>query len=448
MSLFHKASVALVPYWLKDQPQNISDTDHAWWFEPLMFYDIVVYTGPHVEDTVWRDAKQKGIGISTQGYSWHIDEILPKLNKYGLSESDFTLVWNVLEASATCRAFGLEKINSPKIAVIADTHHLRFPITSLLSYLVHTPHTYVLATHNQHAPFFGAYLQIPAIGWPFTCKASTNNYMPQVELDKIYYYGNTLSPHHKQRSLIVNYSLLRSDIHLVPRLSFDQWLQHISVGGKIILGCTLNGSPSFQTYYSLLNYNLLISDPIAPSSWLGSLMRNHKICMTYRSKEECIAIIESLRQVRESPKMAKMVKSMIRIAADQICKCINNPKQYGLAFLDPENKLTSIKTTTTELDSYTLTHLNLILYELGLDHLLLTIKMFEILQEQHRKTWTTVLILDAGLHECEINFWANIRLLLPRVLAIRSADRLSECKHSLFSCTLSASHLRFMACNI
>jgi hypothetical protein len=449
MRYFPEASVALVPYWLKDSPRYLANTDHAWWFEALDFYQIVVYVGPYVNDAVWQDTRQIKIAISTQAYTWHINEILLRLNKHGLLISDITLVWNVLEASATCRVLGLDLIDAPKIAIIADTHHLGFPISSLLTYLLNNSHTYVLATHNQHAPFFGACLQIPATGWPFPCEPTRSNPPPKINLEKIYYYGNTLSHHHKQRTLVVNYSLVHTDVQVVPRLSFSNWRNSVSLGGKVILGCTLNGSPSFQTYYSLLNFNLLISDPIAPSSWLGSLMQTNKLCMTYRNKEDCVAIIKTLAYVRDRPHLIAKMQSMVDRAAHILGECVNCSKQYGLAFLDPANGISSLKVSTTEHDSGLLLRLNLLRSLFGLDYLLLTIKMFEQLQEQHRIYWRIVLVLDASsLHSAEIDFWSKIYLLLPRVTTLHSQEQISKCTIDRYTFVAHLGDLRLAVSNM
>ena len=267
---------ALIPYWLVDDPSDLDSSDHRWWFTPLENYDTLIFIGPFIRTIVKESGQKKVIMLQTNSFAFKLDKALwDFLHSINITRSDINLYWHVMEASATCRVYGLNQLKCEKVAVIGDTHHMRNPISSIIEYLGQEDFTHVCCSHNQYNPFFAASLNLKSIDFPFCFppdyKKQADKEGGTIKADfgqVINYYGDTLSPHHFHRSFIIN-CLMRAkeDIIIHGRSSFTAWIDKISTS-QMVLTCSLNGTFSFQQFLPMLYSSIVFTDPLSQSNCL------------------------------------------------------------------------------------------------------------------------------------------------------------------------------------
>ncbi|MFW9973514.1 MAG: hypothetical protein ACFFDF_25250 [Candidatus Odinarchaeota archaeon] len=87
-----------------------------------------IFCGPNLHNIESKERKF----IRTNGRFFDIDEVLSQLNE---NDKKIDIVFSILEANRTCFPKNLSKLKCPKIAMISDTHHLMYPISSIIRYL-------------------------------------------------------------------------------------------------------------------------------------------------------------------------------------------------------------------------------------------------------------------------------------------------------------------------
>ena len=107
-----------------------------------------IFCGPklHNIDTIERKF------IRTNGRFFDIDEVLSQLNE---NDRKIDLLVSVLQAATTCFPKKLSRLKCPKIAIVADTHHLLYPISSVIHYMKRENFDCMLkASQPAHLHFF------------------------------------------------------------------------------------------------------------------------------------------------------------------------------------------------------------------------------------------------------------------------------------------------------
>ena len=410
--------IVLIPYWLQIEPEKLYKSDHSWWFESLQKNDILIYAGPYIRN----EGASKGnnnwhIKIKTPGLSYSISEIQNKLKSFNIKVSDITLMWHIIEASATCRVEELLLLpNAIKIAVVADTHHLKNPISSLISLIKRESYDLVCCTHNQHEPFFAASCGLPTISFPYINpyeNQKANQINPKDNAIK--YYGNIISQTHYFRSIFINESLRSIDVTLMPRMKMKDWTSALMNNRSIVLTCSLNGSFSFQTLFPILAGNFLLTDPISKSSWIHGLIHDSSSCFTYRSMDELRYLAKYTYDIlnRDSTKAEKVTT---KSAIDFSSKLMSQSELLN-AYRCVEANLGNLQNLSNEHSEHLKTTLNKIKVLEGEETLCRLINIFENLQELHRRYWSIVIISNAKERsETKENLTDDFILQIPNVL--------------------------------
>lgn len=374
----------MVPYWLKVHPQDLHKSDHSWWFHPLVHYDTILYVGPFVDNGFNCSIEQTIITIKTTGLSWSTDNIQSYLNEnLGIGLSDISILWHVIEASSTCRITGHSELVCPLIAVIADTHHLTSPISSILPYISRSGYTHITCTHNQHAPFFEVACGIPSFSFPYTdLGIGIRSLMPSAKR-KLVYYGNLVSPHHVFRSEFVNKVLTVSSIQLGGRLTFHKWLEELAHGSQHVFTCSLNGSFSFQTLMPLLFGNTIITDPICSANWLGNILPHLPECYIFKDLGECLNIIKHIEKDLHNAKAMKFQG----FAAEFLRLILADDKSLERAFTPEGFDQDALPDVSTDCQKQLEKLLTIARRDLGLAEVHMMIRHYEAIQELHRMNW-------------------------------------------------------------
>ena len=388
--------IVLIPYWIPVEPEMLDFTDHSWWFQALQRNDILIFAGPYIRTKeIVRNEYCSYIKIKTTGLEFSITDIENDLRDFNIKLWNITLMWHVLEASATCRVNDLQFLtNATKIAVIADTHHLKNPISTLIKVINNESYNLICCTHNQYEPFFAISCNLEVISFPYI--------NPYEELDlhkskptnwELKYYGNILSPTHIFRNIYVNEALRSTNISLMPRMNMKDWTNCLTKNPGIVLTCSLNGSFSFQTLYPILAGNILVTDPISKSSWIHDFIHSSNSCFTYKTRKGCKSLLKELPSYANQAK--PKIRNEITKASEYFASKLLNKFQLMRAYRNIEENLDSLKNLSSDESR----HLTVILRELkgsrGNSALEKAIEVFEHLQEIHRKYWNLIMISEA-----------------------------------------------------
>jgi hypothetical protein len=408
-------TIALVPYWLGCCPKILDSSDHFWWFRPISHFDIIIYVGPYIYDQMWPGGDQISISLKVRSLTWSIDEIESRLrDQFSIRLSDISLVWHVIEASSTCRVQGLEGLRCPMVAVVADTHHLVRPISSLVPYIRASQYTHVTCTHNQHTPFFSTTCDVATFSYPYTDLIANQAFTASPTSSELIYYGSLFSRHHFFRTKYVNRLLANSQINIHARLTFREWLQRIRGGGGQIFSCSLNGSFSFQTLYPLLYGNMLMTDPICSANWIGSILPSVSSCMIYKNMSECLSLAASLANTSVAYQAVPGQISINKRIQSCLADHVGLRKAFQIGGLFPD----ALPNTYTS-DQHALQALLIVLKgEFGVEEVEKFIVIYERLQELHRLTWdVSIAPIPINCRKAEIyhSLLSIIPALLPRL---------------------------------
>ena len=375
--------IALIPYWLDRSPSSLDTSDHFWWFQPISHFTTILYVGPFIPDKLWLHGEHTYICLNVHGLTWSIAEIAPKLlSNFSIRISDISLLWHVIEASSTCRVLGLEELICPSVAVVADTHHLNQPISSLVSYIRSTRYTHVTCTHNQHTPFFSATCDVDTFNFPFIDYMSNQRSFTLTGSPSLTYYGSLFSRHHFFRTKFVNRLLANSQLQVFDRLPLREWLKRISASRAQLFTCSLNGSFSFQTLYPLLYGNTLMTDPICTANWMGSLLPSIPSCFIYRNMSECVSTASFLGNMTPSH-AASIQLPDATVIQSCLADFVTVRNVFRNDIINPD-----ILPNNSTPEQHELQRLLLVLKsESGLGEVLRFIVVYERLQELHRSAW-------------------------------------------------------------
>lgn len=321
------SKIALIPYWLKDSPLQIKQTDNHWWFAPLLQYDILIFVGPGLASSAYFK-QEEGPDICTiKVRSLHFSLKNVEIELFDLSQDiavkDISLIWHVLEMTATCRISDLAQFHGHKIALIGDTHHLQNPISGLIPYINQSGFQQILCTQSHHSFFFDCFCKSATAGsFPYFLPEGFNAdaqiaYIKSQEKspDIPYYRGSLLSRHHIKRSKLINYLLVHSRVNLLPRKPWEDWLRTMNEDNYKFVVSSINGNFSPQLMCPLLYGKVVFSDAPAPANWLGELIEKHKLCWIHRSPRECSENIQqSLTESRRENKLVSSTDAIIRIS--------------------------------------------------------------------------------------------------------------------------------------
>jgi len=410
-------TIALVPYWLNVEPTYLASSDHFWWFEPVSFCKTVIYAGPYIRNSICTYNGQIVICVQTHSLQWEINELGHYLRKNtSIYISDINFVWHVLEASSTCRVYGFERLSCPIIAVIADTHHLSAPVSSLIRYISTASFTHVTCTHNQHSPFFTSALDLQYFSYPYT-NLGLKRSMRQQGCGEcgVVYYGNVMSRTHIRRTYLLNQILRRYAIDVRGRLSFHDWMHQVACHDQLVFTCSLNGSFSFQTLIPLICGNVVLTDTIATSNWLGSIICELPNCLIYNDLNDLCHLLSGYEFSDANKCNLLHDKSYIHL----LYSSINTKSNIKLAFGSRDVNFDRLACTRTAGERSLESLLIRAKAEFGQSFHMGLVERFEHLQEQHRKSSTLTIMsrsIDNKSDEITDLFLKELCGVLPRLV--------------------------------
>ena len=225
--------------------------------------------------------------IRTSGRFFDIDEILLQLNE---NDRNIDLVFSVLQTTTSCFPKNLSKLKCPKFAIVADTHHLMYPISKLINYMKCEKFEHMLiASQPAHLHFFYEAGFRHSGFWP------PNALKFEIVNNKksgVTYIGKRWSSSHPRRSRMVKFlekKLPKYNIpfHYYNRLPYLDWLKVLS-RSKMIVISSLNGQFTPQIHSCLFAGALCFVDELSSQTFLYRFFEPGKHLVTWHSFEDLL----------------------------------------------------------------------------------------------------------------------------------------------------------------
>ena len=263
-----------------------------------------IYCGPKLRNEDTRERKF----IRTSGRFFDIDEVLSQLNE---SDKKIDLVFSVLQAGTSTFPKNLSKIKCPKFAILGDTFHIMYPISSLVKYTKRENFEHILtATQPAHLHFFYE----AGIRHSALCPRDKVN-IEEVKNKKsgITYIGKRWSTPHPRRSRMVQFLEKELPKKNIPFQRYNRLPQAISrkvlAKSKMVVISSLNGQLTPQIYNCLVAGALCFVDELSSQSFLYHFFKPGKHLVTWYSFEDLLEkIIYYYNHPAEADEIAKAGK--------------------------------------------------------------------------------------------------------------------------------------------
>jgi len=250
--------------------------------------------------------------IRTSGRFFDIGEVISQLNE---NDQKINLIFSVLQTLTTCFPKNLSKLNCPKFAIVADTHHLMYPISTIINYMKHENFEHVvIASQPAHLHFFYEAGFKHSAFWPLDALKFeiVNN-----KKSGVTYIGKRWSSSHPRRSRMVQFlekELPKYNIpfHHYNRLPYSDWLRVLS-RSKMIVISSLNGQFTPQIHSCLSAGALCFVDELSPQTFLYQFFEPGKHLVTWHSFED---LLEKIMYYYNHPSEAEVIAKAGKIRAE------------------------------------------------------------------------------------------------------------------------------------
>lgn len=223
-----------------------------------------IFCGPKLQN---EDSKERKF-IRTSGRFFNIDEVLSRLNE---NDRKIDLIVSILESGKNiCFPKNLGKIKCPKIALVADTHHSLYSISSIIRYIKREVFDHMLIFGQPaHLHFFyeAGIRHCAYIPRPVLKLETVNTKKPGVT-----FIGKRWKPTHLRRNQMLYFlekNLPKKNIpfHRYNRLSKPNW-RKVLTHSKMVVISSLNGQITPQIYNALSAGALCFADELSPQTSL------------------------------------------------------------------------------------------------------------------------------------------------------------------------------------
>jgi len=257
----------------------------AHYMRPPVLGDRQIVCGPDWADAVDGDGRRAALNTPVGEYD--LAAVAQRLEPQDQPEVVVALV------DASCRNLprNLKMFRCPRVLLVADTHHMPTPLSTLLSYAASEPFDRIVLLYDRHHLEFFRSMGLtnlywfPGLTFPHGDVAvqSARNARRNVSLAFVGQIGNF----HPRRTRLLE-ALTAAGLPLDRQLlSQDAALAHY--GSALIgLNASLNGDLNLRVFEVLATGGALLTDRLAPASGLGEMLREGHEILTYGSEGELI----------------------------------------------------------------------------------------------------------------------------------------------------------------
>ena len=267
-----------------------------------------IFCGPNLQNKDTRERKF----IQTNDRFFDIDAVLSQLNE---NDQKIDLVFSVLQAGTSSFPKNLSKIKCPKFAIVADTHHIMYPISSLIKYMKRENFEHILtASQPAHLHFFYEAGFRHSGFWPADALKFevVNN-----KKSGVTYIGKRWSSSHPRRSRMVQFLEKKLPKYNIPfhsynRLPYLDWLKVLS-RSKMVVISSLNGQFTPQIHSCLFAGALCFVDELSSQTFLYQFFEPGKHLVTWNNFED---LLEKIKYYYNHPAEADAIAKAGKFQAE------------------------------------------------------------------------------------------------------------------------------------
>ena len=242
------------------------------------YSDREIYCGNNLKN---KDTPERKY-ILTSGTHFDVEEILSQLNE---DDKKIDLVVLNLEYNVSCFPKNLYKIDCPKIVIITDTFHLRYPISSIINYLKQEDIKHILtAAQPAHLHFFYEIGIKHSAMYPRKVLNLENSHN---KTTGITYIGKKWKSSHLRKSRMVQFLEKKLPKFNIPfnyynRLPYPEWIETMCKSKMVVIS-SLNGQFTPQIYSALSAGVLCFVDKLSSQTFLYNFFEPNEHLITWNN---------------------------------------------------------------------------------------------------------------------------------------------------------------------
>jgi hypothetical protein len=304
----------------------------------------------------------------------------------------------------------LAAFRGPKVLLVADTHHMRSPVSTMVRYAASEPYDRVVFLYDRHhaSVFHAAGLRnlfwFPGLTFPHGDDFVRQSRRDGARATQVAFVGQAGRLHPRRARLLAG--LTAAGLPLAQQALGQRDALPFYGSSSMGFNSSLNGDLNLRVFEILASGALLLTDRLAPSSGFDALLTDGRDCLLYGDEDELVAKVTTcLRAPDEARRIADAGgRWFLERFGEQARRDMFNALAFdGRApepFPLPQHELARLHFKDTR-------------------DLLATVMVYEGVQELHRLQPEVRVALDEGVP-------ANVSELcatLPRVRLVRPSDQ-------------------------
>ena len=330
--------------------------------------------------TNWRN-EEKWKYLTTPPGVFDAKPILEKLPDH--QTPDIILVH--ADASKGCLPQNLPE-TSTNVLLVGDTHHLEFPLQSLLSYAMQSKFDAVIVWNRQHAHFFKQFGMQNVFWMPGLVFAIPQVPVAKERRNQMCFFGQ-MGPYHPRRNRIIK-ELQQRKIPLVGGKLPRRESLELAARSLVSLNISLNGELNLRVFESTSVGALLLTDRLSAQTGLEHFYKDGESMVCYDQTED---LVQKVVDISKNPERAKTIATRGKQITDSLFSFEARRKTFfsllqgeevSDAFLlndEPRCQLPPVE------EEYK-------------DSLIFRLQLYELLQELHRTEEEVLVNLTEGVH--------------------------------------------------
>ena len=373
----------------------------AHFMPPPQLGDEQVNCGPEWPDDFGTDGRVRS--LRTPVGSFDLGAVASRLPR----DQQPDLVVCHLDPTWRSQPRNLGAFKCPRIALVADTHHMNFPLVSMCAALAREPYDRtVLLYCRHHASLFKAagvnnLFWFPGLTFYHTDVAVAAARAAAQRETRIGFVGQWGNFHPRRTRLLA--ALRQSGLPLCAEGRLPE--EVLPFYGRSLLGfnASLNGDLNLRVFEIMAAGAALLTDRLAPSAGLESLFADHQVLTTYSGADDLVA--EAGRLLANPEVSLKMGEAGSRWFDCNLAETVRRRDFLSLAF-------DGRQPTRFNFDGTGRTYLGG-----ARNRLEQSLPVYQVLQDLHRKHEHVSVVLDSPDTMEEI---AEICASLPRIQVMRN----------------------------
>ncbi len=345
-----------------------------------------------------------------------------------------------IDATALNEPTNLAAFDCPKVALLADTHHLARPLRNALACLTEETFDFHIALYNRHHAHFFSDYGLKQVHWlPGLTVRQFDVAKPASTKREILFVGQAGKYHPRRRRLLAAIEARGLPLRILS-CPAEQAARNYAEA-CITFNCSLNGDLNMRVFETLGAGGFLLTDSLSPQSGLARLFRDGEHLALYDSPDDLIAKIEYyLDRPDEAGEIA-------RRGQQHYIECFSPERMIGMLWdilfegtTEPISDIGEDRRTATPLNRTATPETRTATPEpMTRNRMMARVELYEFVQELHRKEESVAVLVLPGVDPimaCDI---AD----LPRVKVFYAdGDEPDEAARALFMRANVAPQLR------